>query len=152
MPENATPILSPEIVDKWAKVRLAHEAVMLQDAKELLAKDRRATAEHLKTMLRVDAPTEGDDDMGGIHIGDVIVTQPNPQQAAPTPTANGKSSWLKTAALVALGLATGGAGTAIGGLALNWLFPDKPVVQPSEPSAPGLEHGGVKIEPFKVGS
>lgn len=190
MPESDTAILSPDIADKWAKLRMAHEAVMLQDAKEILTTDRQQSSQYQATMLSNGGkPNQSDDMAGDIFIGDVTyqyaappatpaspsspsVAASSPQvatpQAAPPPspqatpaaqpeTATGKlSPWLSSAAVIAASALGGGAAVPIGGAILDWWNSDPPAaVQPAEPTPadplPSLDHGGVTIEPFKVG-
>ena len=58
---------------KWASIRLAHEAVMLEDVREVLKNDRKATKAHRRKMLEIEDAIEDiqePEDM--IHIGDII--------------------------------------------------------------------------------
>lgn len=62
-----------KILDQWWQTRLAHQAVMLQDAQKVLAQDRAGTQAHLEGAH--DRPLEnGTDDV--IHIGDQITNHP----------------------------------------------------------------------------
>lgn len=54
---------------KWASIRLAHEAVMLEDVREVLKNDRKATKAHRRKMLEIEDIQEPED---MIHIGDII--------------------------------------------------------------------------------
>lgn len=55
---NPTQEEAAKIATDYAKVRLAHEAMMLEDAREVLARDRKVTANHQSDMLGV---PEGED-------------------------------------------------------------------------------------------
>lgn len=126
---NGSP-LNQDLLDKWAKVRLAHEAMMVQDAQEQLAQSRRAVSEHYKAN-GFDMP---DEDMGSIHIGDQYTT---PAPAAPAPAA--------LSGLAKAGIVTAGALALGGGAGLPFALPSiiealKPaaaVVAPVQPPAPG---------------
>lgn len=102
-PSQSTTVLPEEIAQQWARTRLAHEAVMLQDAAESLRLDRARTQAHQREFL---GPSWSDPQGGEvIHIGDV-------HQAAPLPVAKEVSasqpSTVGTLAKVAMAFAVGG--------------------------------------------
>lgn len=72
------------VAESLAKLRLAHEAAMVQDAQQVLSLNRQAVAAHQKEFLGV-TPPEGSD---VIHIGDVNHPAPvaPPATAAPSTT------------------------------------------------------------------
>lgn len=122
-----------------------------------------------------------DEDDMGIRIGDEIhhhhhaappapVAQPSPiapsttQPAPPATTeaATGKlSPWITSAAVIAASALGGGVAVPIGGAVIDWMTSnDPPAVtqpvetiepQPTPALPPGIDSGGVRIEPFKVG-
>ena len=98
-----------------SKIRTADEAVLLQDAQELLAMDRAKIRAHNQQFLGGDYE---ESDMGNIHVGDVNHV-PSPASA---PSA--RSSLARSAMAAAL-LALGG-GTGAGGLALYEYFTSNP--------------------------
>lgn len=99
-----------------SKIRTADEAVLLQDAQELLAMDRAKIRAHNQQFLGGDYE---ESDMGNIHVGDVNHV-PSPASA---PSA--RSSLARSAMAAAL-LALGG-GTGAGGLALYEFLNSEPV-------------------------
>ena len=106
------------------KIHLAHQAMMLDDAHQLLAINRQQIKAHGRMMA--DLPQLPEEPMG-IHIGDVHLA---PQTA---PTTQGIGTLGKMLAGVAVGaglLATGGAG-ALGLAAL--LKPAAAIVAPAVP-------------------
>tara|TARA_R110000824_G_scaffold54321_1_gene149876 strand:- start:117 stop:548 length:432 start_codon:yes stop_codon:yes gene_type:complete len=98
------------------KIRIADEAIMMQDLQELLAMDRAKVKAHDRRFLGGDFEEQ---DMGNIHVGDVNQSAP----LASTPSARGNLA--KSAAVAAL-LALGG-GTGVGGMALFEYLTSKPV-------------------------
>ena len=98
-----------------SKIRTADEAVLLQDAQELLAMDRAKVRAHNQQFLGGDYE---ENDMGNIHVGDVNHV-PSPASA---PSA--RSSLARSAMAAAL-LALGG-GTGAGGLALYEYLTSEP--------------------------
>ena len=107
--------------ERAERLSLAHEAVMVEDARGVLATARRQVARHFAG----EAQTEHGDDM--FVVGDVTYQQQQSPQ---------KPSWLPYAAALALGLGGGGLAAA-----LPWLLSDKqaavaPVV-PVTPDTPG---------------
>ncbi len=103
------------------KIHLAHQAMMLEDAHQLLAINRQQIKAHGRVMAEL--PQLPEEPMG-IHIGDVHVAP----QTATKVSSLGKL--LATAALGAGLMATGGAG-ALGMAAL--LKPATAIVVPSVP-------------------
>jgi hypothetical protein len=106
-PANASePLLTAR---EWARTRLAHEAVMLQDAQQTLALDRARTSAHQREFLG-SAFVEPAADM--IHIGDVHQVVPQtvavPAMPATPPVAQQKGlGTLSKAAIGAALIATG---------------------------------------------
>ena len=98
------------------KIRIAAEAIMMQDVQELLAMERDKARAHNRKFLGGDFE---ESDMGNIHIG--LVNQPAPLAS----TRSARSKLARSAAVAAL-LALGG-GTGAGGLALYEYLTSKPV-------------------------
>ena len=98
-----------------SKIRTADEAVLLQDAQELLAMDRAKIRAHNRQFLGGDYE---ENDMGNIHVGDVNHV-PSPASAPSAP-----SSFSRKA--IAAGLLALGGGTGAGGLALYEYFTSNP--------------------------
>ena len=103
---------------RWARARLAHEALMLEDTQALLRQSRELTRAHARAM-GLEVPEQEDDEM--IHIGDLYQQTPATQDSA-TINASGTlsstvSSLLKKAAIVVALLATGGLGASAAWLA-----------------------------------
>lgn len=107
-----------------AKLRLAHEAMMLADAQAVLKADRAGVNAHNKEMLGAECGAPSGDDM--IHIGNVTYTQ---QQPAPQPASTGMSTLGKVATGAALLLGGAGVGAAIP-LAIDALRPEPAVEAP----------------------
>lgn len=62
------------IATDYAKTRLGHEAMMLGDAQALLTEKRRADRAQTNKAYGIEqAPDKGEEDVGGVHIGDQIV-------------------------------------------------------------------------------
>ena len=99
-----------------SKIRTADEAVMMQDAHELLAMERAKARAHSRRFLGDDYEEE---EVGNIHVGDVN----HAPSIAPAPSA--RSSLARSAMAAAL-LALGG-GTGAGGLALYEYLTSEPV-------------------------
>lgn len=99
----------PELLDKWARLRMGHEAVMLKDAQEVLAQQRQTVAAH----QRANGLQGSDDDVGNIIIGDQTINHAPAQQQ---PAAKGMSPLAK--ALIGGAIATGLGGGIGGALAL----------------------------------
>ena len=94
--------LNAETLKKWAGIRMAHEAVMMQDAQEILRLNRDGIKHHQTNMATMPGDKQtAEDDMGNIRVGDEIHYHQQ-QQAA-----NGLSSLAKMG-LVGAGLAIGG--------------------------------------------
>lgn len=126
--QSQAPIAEADkIAAAWAKLRMGHEAVMLQDAAEVLRTNRGVVKAHSREFLGPSWQEPGDD--GVIHIGDV--NQTVPQQTAATPSAA-----LGTLAKIGLAFAVSGpigAGIAAIPLIQSWL--SKPAaVAPAVPS------------------
>lgn len=106
-----------ELAEQWIGLRMAHEAVMVDDAQAVLKAAREQTTAHYKEM-GLDAQPE---DTGMVHVGPV--TNNYTAQAAPTPApaaAKGLSTLAKTG--IAAALLGSGAGIP---LAISALWPDK---------------------------
>lgn len=116
------------LLERWSRIRMGHEAVMLQDAQELLAQQRKAvTAHHQNNGLS--APSE---DMGDIILGDTTINHA-PPQARPVLSGLAKAG-IALAAGAALG---GGIGIplAIPSI-IDALKPAAAAVQPTPTPAP----------------
>ncbi len=125
---SQTPIAEADkLAATWAKLRVGHEAVMLQDAAEVLRTNRGIVKAHNREFLGPAWQETGDD--GVIHIGDV--NQSAPQQVAQS------ASPLSAMAKIFLAFAISGpigAGIAAIPLIQSWL--SKPaVVAPVNPPA-----------------
>lgn len=110
----------------WLRLRIGHEAVMLDDAKKLLRADRDSTKSFRNKMLNDESDpkiSSEEDDM--MIVGDVTVKQPQP-----------KASMLKNA-LAAAGLLAGGAGLAVAATPIisGWLDREEKVA-PEPPQPP----------------
>ena len=134
-PPTQEPILSDgeKLMKQWAQTRLAHEAVMLQDAQAVLRQARRTTA-NLPQQLETGnmTATGASEDEGVIHIGDVV--QHLPQPVSPTIIPPVVSQGMSSLAKVALGFAVAGpigAGLAAIPLVSSLLKPPA-VVAPAE--------------------
>lgn len=86
------------------RIHLAHQAMMLDDAHQLLAINRQQIKAHGRMMAELPQPPE---DNMGIHIGDVNVL---PQATAAKPALGSLGKLLAIAAMGAGLLTTGGAG------------------------------------------
>ena len=147
-------------------LRLAHEAMCMQDLQQVLRMDRATVnAHHVSTLgelAGVDQDAGGGDDMG-IHVGDIVINNPTPpaaQGAPPTapppsqPPAPAAPSVSPPAAAVATGLsnlakagilaATLGAGSALplGVSAIANYFSGKP----APTVAPAADPGGWQLQ------
>lgn len=135
-PSQSTTVLPEEIAQQWARTRLAHEAVMLQDAAESLRLDRARTQAHQREFL---GPSWSDPQGGEvIHIGDV-------HQAAPLPVAKevpaSQPSTIGTLAKVAMAFAVGGpigAGLAAIPIVQSYLSRPATVAQPTPVETPEI--------------
>lgn len=115
----------PETLEKLARLRLGHEAVMLEDAREVLAQSRKGVA----AVNQLNGLPEASGDMGPLILGDTTINQQPQQQSKLSPLAKGLIG-------IAAGLAVGGpigAGLALPGI-INALKPAAPVVQPQQPA------------------
>lgn len=109
-PSQPATAASDKIAEAWAKLRLGHEAVMLQDAEATLRTDRERVKAHQREFL---GPSWRDPEGEGvIHIGDVH--QP-PTVVSPVAQPAGLSTLGKIAVGGALALL---AGTPIGAAVL----------------------------------
>lgn len=109
----------------YARLDLAHKAVMLQDAREVLSMDRRQAREMNQMAINDGEEIGGEgDEMGDIHIGDTFHAAPIPNPKPP------KSSIGTLGKIVAAGalMATGGGIAAAVPLVVE-LLKDKPVPQ-----------------------
>ena len=95
-----------EHLKEIGKIRIADEAIMMEDVRELLAMDRAKVRAHNRRFLG----DVSEEEMGNIHIGDV--NQTTPSTLAPS----APSSLTRKA--IAAGLLALGGGTGVGGLAL----------------------------------
>jgi hypothetical protein len=104
---------------------MGHEAVMLQDAQEVLAQSRKTVAAHHKAN-----GLDGPDDMGTINLGDTTIYNAQQPQAPAKPGLSG---------LAKAGIAVAAAAALGGGVGLPLALPSiidalKPAVQPASPS------------------
>lgn len=106
-----------EMAAKLAGLRIAHEAVMLEDAQDLLKLNRESVRAHQQAMATGTTPAAGGEDV--IHVGDVIqMVQPTTEASvavapAAAPTSTWKSTVGKVATAAALVAGGAGAGTLI---------------------------------------
>jgi len=63
--------LKDRILEKWAGLRMAEEAVMVDDLSELLQINREAVKSHNRTHLE----NYEDGEMGNIHVGDIVTNE-----------------------------------------------------------------------------
>ena len=99
------------------KIRIADEAIMMQDVQELLAMERYKARAHNRKFLGGDFE---ESDMGNIHIGDG-------NQAAPQSLAPSAPSSFSRKAIAAGLLALGGGGFGAGAMAIyDYLTSDPP--------------------------
>jgi len=148
-PSQINTELPEEIAQQWARTRLAHEAVMLQDAAESLRLDRARTQAHQREFL---GPSWSDPQGGEvIHIGDV-------HQAVPLPIAKevpaSQPSTISTLAKVAMAFAVGGpigAGLAAIPIVQSYLSRPATVAQPTPVETPGIKPNiyGLELVPPK---
>lgn len=104
----AQPTMLQRTAQQFLRLRMGHEAMMLQDAQAVLAQNRQASQ---ATQRQFDNNMPASEEMGSIHIGDILHAAP-PAGAVPSPAAG--SSWAtKGAMLGALLLASGGLGAAV---------------------------------------
>ncbi len=90
--------IHPSLLERWSRIRMGHEAVMLQDAQELLAQQRKSVSAHNKQ----NGLQEPDEDVGNIILGDTTINHAPAQQKAAL------SGLAKAGIAVAAGLALGG--------------------------------------------
>jgi hypothetical protein len=95
--------LSPDTLDKWAGLRMAHEAAMVDDLASVLKADRQTVAAHRRAMGLETEPEEPN----VIHVGDVTYQQP------PAAPAAAPASRLGTLAKLGIGAALLGSGAAV---------------------------------------
>jgi len=62
------------LADKWGKVRMAHEAIMVEDARKILSDNRKTTKGHISGVGGLEL---ADGDAGEMHIGDSHTTVNN---------------------------------------------------------------------------
>ena len=108
-----------------SKIRIADEAVMMQDAHELLAMDRAQTRAHNRRFLGGDFE---EIDMGNIHVGDV-------NQSAPLVSTPSAPSSLARKAIATGLLALGSGGVGAGAMAIYDYLTSQP-----PPVAESFEH------------
>ena len=105
-----------EHLKEIGKIRIADEAIMMEDVRELLAMDRAKVRAHNRRFLG----DVSEEEMGNIHIGDV-------NQAAPLMPAPSAPSSFSRKAIAAGLLALGGGGVGAGGMAIyDYLTSDPP--------------------------
>ena len=93
-----------KLVEMWGRLRLAQEANLVQDSREVLATEREVVRAHHRRNLGDDFQQEGE--MGDLHVGDVVHN--HHQQKSKT------GGSLLTQGLVTAGLlASGGIGASI---------------------------------------
>lgn len=106
-----------ELAEQWVGLRMAHEAVMVEDAQAVLKANREMNTAHYKAMGLETQP----EDTGMVHVGPV--TNNYTAQAAPTPAPAAASSSIGTLAKLGIGAALLGSGAAVP-LAVSALWPD----------------------------
>jgi hypothetical protein len=124
-----------KVMENLANVRLAHEAMMLNDAKSTLKTNRAVVKSHHKEAMG-DAFVEDDAD-DTIHIGDSHIYQ----NATPPQQAQVSSPIVKGLSPLVLGLIIGGTGLGgtIAGAAINYLLsPDVTANKTININTPGL--------------
>lgn len=99
-----------------SKIRIADEAVLMQDAQELLAMERAKARAHNRRFL---GDGYEENDMGNIHVGDVNHTS-LPASAPSAPSSFGRK------AIAAGLLALGGGGVGAGSMALYEYLTSQP--------------------------
>ena len=90
--------LKEKILERWSGLRIAEEAVMVDDLSELLQINRESVKAHNRTHL----DNYEDGDMGNIHVGDVV------NHEAPTSMKKGAGKGM--IATMVLGALAGGGG------------------------------------------
>jgi len=120
-----------EHLKEIGKIRIADEAIMMQDVQELLAMDRAKVRAHDRRFLGGDIEEK---DMGNIHIGDV--NQSVPQGSAPSAAGS-----LGRKALIAGLLALGGGSAGVGAMALYEYLTSQP-----PPTAESYEDADTEYE------
>lgn len=90
----------------WARVRLGHEAVMLEDARKTLEQNRANVDSHRKFFDMPEGQSQADD----MHIGDVTHTHYHQPKEQPTQS-SGLAKWALGAAMLgsSIGLPLAGA-------------------------------------------
>jgi hypothetical protein len=146
--------LDPKTMKHWAGLRLAHEAVMMQDAQHVLHRDRADVSRHRQQMTSpaegvkpTNSPPSDECEMGDIRIGDEVHHHypAPPSTPGPAPAAS-KAGKLVQAAVFTAGLLAGGPAT-MGVLSYLKPNPASPVIQmPEIPERPG-NIGAVKLMP-----
>lgn len=128
----------PKVLEQWAKIRLAHQATMVDDAQKVLAQARELTRAHQE---RTTGPALGAEEESMIHIGDQVTMTPAPAPAR-------SLAPLLWAGLLAAASALGGAG-----LVAALLPRIGPALAPSSPVGPQdfkvdffIDAGKVKTE------
>lgn len=101
-------LLDDKLLCQWARARLAHEAVMLEDAQQVLRQARAGVRGHDPATAEQPSPA---DDSSMIHIGDLV-------QHHHAPPANGMGQLAK--GLIGAGLLATGLGLPAGA----WLIAD----------------------------
>lgn len=101
--------LVQKLTERWVGLRMAHEATMLEDAKELLRQQRSRVDLHQRKLLELPSTSPANEPEDAVHIGDVIhQAVPVAAKAAAVATGN---AWLVPvlSALAAGGIGTGAA-------------------------------------------
>lgn len=111
MPES----LTDKLTRHWVGLRMAHQAVMVNDANKLLKNDREAVVKHQQSMREVKAVPDED----AVHVGDVVH---HVHQNQSTTAGKGLAA---VAAATALGLA------GMGGYLLNRPAVPAPTLPPA---------------------
>ena len=114
--ENERTKAAVEHLKELSKIRVADEAMMMQDAQELLSMDRAKVRAHNRRFLGDDYE---ENDMGNIHVGDVNHTS-LPASAPSAPSSFGRK------AIAAGLLALGGGSVGAGGMALYEFLSSQP--------------------------
>ena len=114
--ENERTEAAVEHLKELSKIRVADEAMMMQDAQELLSMDRAKVRAHNRRFLGDDYE---ENDMGNIHVGDVNHTS-LPVSAPSAPSSFGRK------AIAAGLLALGGGSVGAGGMALYEFLSSQP--------------------------
>ena len=118
-PTGMTPL--SRVRERALNLQLAQDAMMLEDARAMLAENRRVVREHNTLMLGLPrAPLEADD---MIHVGDVH-QYPSPPAAAPRQQSSSATPWV--AAGIASVIAAALGGSYLGSLRGNGQTPSAP--------------------------